>query len=259
MGDAHVESTRLFVTDVGDGPPIVLLHGFPLDGRVWEAVVPLLGHHRVIVPDLRGFGRSDPAGPFSMGQLATDVAALLKVMATGPATIVGLSMGGYVAQEMLRVAPHAVERLILVDTKADADSVEAQNKRNAMAELATERGAEAVAEAMLPNMLAPTAGSAIRERLREIMTSQRRETLAHACIAMRDREDFVNLLMDSTVPIHLIVGEHDAITPPKLLEALHSKRERGHFDVIPNAGHMSPLEQPEAVAAAVLRSTWQEA
>jgi pimeloyl-ACP methyl ester carboxylesterase len=255
MGDAHIGDTRLHVGDTGDGPPLVLIHGFPLDGRVWDEVVPLLPGRRVIVPDLRGFGRSQPAGDFTIGSLACDVAALIVAMGYEKAAVAGLSMGGYVAQEMLRVAPQVVDRLILIDTKPDADNVEAQNKRIAMANLATEHGSEAVADAMLPNMLAGDAEPAVRRRLREIMTSQRPETLARACIAMRDREDFVALLQSAGCPIGLLVGEHDAITPPVLFESLHSRLKSARLHLIPGAGHMAPLERPALVAEALLMLT----
>jgi pimeloyl-ACP methyl ester carboxylesterase len=253
MGEAHIGKARLHVTETGEGPPLVLIHGFPLDGRVWDDVVPLLRGLRVIVPDLRGFGRSRPSGEFSIGRLALDVAALLELMNIDRAAVAGLSMGGYVAQEMLRVAPQRVERLILIDTKPEADGLEAQNKRNAMAKLATEQGSAAVAAQMLPNMLAPGASLATQQRLREIMESQRPETLAQACIAMRDREDFVDLLSNADCPIGLIVGEHDAITPPGLFEALRPRLKAADMEVIAGAGHISPLEKPQAVAAALLK------
>ena len=236
----------------------MLIHGFPLDGGVWAKLAPLLQGHRVIVPDLRGFGRSAPTGPFTISDLADDVAGVLDALKVASADIVGLSMGGYVAQELLRVAPHRIDRLILIDTKPDADTTEAQNKRNAMATLAKDQGAEAIADTMLPNMLAPDAPADVKAALRRIMMEQPPATLEHACIAMRDREDFVDLLMHADHPIGLIVGEHDAITPPTLMESIHGKLRFGDFYVINNAGHMSPFEQPQAVADAILHMTRRE-
>jgi pimeloyl-ACP methyl ester carboxylesterase len=254
MPYANVERTRLWYTDAGQGPTLLLIHGFPLDSRVWDGVLPhLVEHRRVITLDLRGFGRSDPSGPFTMKQLACDVAAFVQQINGGPCAMAGLSMGGYVLQELARQAPELINHLILIDTKSEADTPEAQNKRNAMAKLAEEQGSAAVADQMLPNMLAPGADPALRDGLRIIMESQSPKTLAQACIAMRDREDFVNLLSELDLQVDIIVGKEDAITPPLLARAMHEKLKNGRLFEIEKAGHMSPFEQPAAVAETLLK------
>src|SRR5258708_7458939 len=118
--------------DTGRGEPLVLLHAFPLDGRMWLAQKDeLAGSVRVIVPDLRGFGRSAELAPaHSMGEYADDVAALLDTLGIDRATIVGLSMGGYIALALARLHPHRLSRLGLADTRSLPDSVEGRAARD---------------------------------------------------------------------------------------------------------------------------------
>jgi pimeloyl-ACP methyl ester carboxylesterase len=256
MAYANVQGTRLWFTDAGRGPPLLLVHAFPVDGRLWEGVVPhLLPHRRVFTVDLRGFGNSDESGAFSVKQMACDLAALLRLTGLPPVDAAGCSMGGYVLQELLRQDGERVKHLILVDSKAESDTVEAQNKRNAMAALAREKGAAAVADQVLPTMLRKTPDPAVVARLREIIASQRPETIAHAAIALRDREDFVALLSDADIPVSIIVGGEDAVTPPTAAKALAQRVKIGRCMEIEHAGHLSPLEQPAAVAAALLSLT----
>lgn len=126
-----VNNTSLAVQTCGSGQPVVLLHAFPLDHDMWQRVLPLADHLRLIIPDLRGFGRSagaaaDPPAPLSIAQLADDVAGLLEALhVSEPAVIVGVSMGGYVAQHLAVRHPERVSRLVLVDTKFAADTPEA--------------------------------------------------------------------------------------------------------------------------------------
>jgi 3-oxoadipate enol-lactonase len=259
MPHAYVQSTRLWYAEAGSGPALLLVHGFPLDSRIWDDVLPLLTpHRRVITLDLRSFGQSDPLAPgagFSMRQLALDVAGFCTLHKVAPCAMAGLSMGGYVLQELASEKPEMIRHLVLLDTKAEADSTEARNKRNAMADLVGEKGPGAVADQMMPNMLAPGAPPEVRRKLRAIMESQRVDTIASACIAMRDREDYVNLLPRLSMPVDIIVGEHDAISPPTLMRAMHERLAYGRYFVIPGAGHLSPMENPRAVAEALLRTT----
>ncbi len=258
MPYAFVPSTRLWYTDAGHGPTLLLIHGFPLDSRIWDDVVPLLTpHRRVITLDLRGFGQSDPTPAFSMRQLAADVGGFVTLQKLSPCAMAGLSMGGYVLQELMSERPELVSHLALLDTKADPDAPEAQNKRNAMAELAKTGGAKPVADQMLPNLLAPGHSPDVEKKLREIMESQRPETIAHACLAMRDRENYVNLLGRISIPVDIIVGEHDAISSPGMMRAMHDRLNYGRFLQIPGAGHLSPMENPHAVAEALLRTNDQ--
>jgi 3-oxoadipate enol-lactonase len=256
MPYAFVQSTRLWYEEAGQGPVILLVHGFPLDSRIWDDVVPLLvSKHRVITLDLRGFGKSDPTPDFSMRQLAFDVAGFITLQKIGPCCVAGLSMGGYVAQELASERHELISHMILLDTKAESDDTEGKNKRNAMAELVRQKGATAVADAMMPNMLGNNPRPEVVSKLRTIMESQRVETIASACIAMRDRENYLPTLARLSFPVDIIVGEEDRNSSPELMEFIHQKVNYGRMFKIPGAGHLSPMENPQAVATAILKGT----
>lgn len=233
------------------GSPLVLLHGFPLDSRVWaKQREGLADRFRVITPDLRGFGKSTSADRFSMESLADDVHALLEAIGALPAVLGGLSMGGYVALEYARKYPADLKGLILVDTKAEGDTAEGKEGRNKMIELVRAQGSSAVAEQMMPKMLAPETPATrpqVARELRSIMENCPALTIEHALVAMRDRIDHTANLPSIAVPTLMIVGAEDAITPPKVAQAMQSAIPRSQLAVIPDAGHMAVMEQPEQV------------
>ncbi|MGC4033869.1 MAG: alpha/beta hydrolase [Tepidisphaeraceae bacterium] len=137
MPTVDVNGRPLHYTDTGHGQAVVLVHGFPLDGRVWGGVAERLASKcRVIVPELRGFGRNPPEEGFTMADLAADLAGLMETLGIAPCPVAGLSMGGYVIQTLAKTYPGIATRLILVDTKAEGDSPEGKTKREAMANLA---------------------------------------------------------------------------------------------------------------------------
>lgn len=257
MPQRNVNGTTLNYEDRGRGTPLVLLHGFPLDARIWrEQIAALSDRFRVIAPDLRGFGQSTSDEPFTMQSLADDVRALLADAGALPCVLGGLSMGGYVALAYARKYPSDLLGLTLIDTKAEGDTVEGKAGREAMIELARTQGAKAVADQMMPKMLAPDAGESrpqVKRELAEVMSAQSPRTIQHALAAMRDRPDVVAFLPAIATPTLVIVGEHDAITPPAGAEKMSRAMQASTFVVIRGAGHMSPMEQPQQVSDALRR------
>ena len=247
-----VDGTLIFYDDSGKAlPPIVLLHGFPLDARVWEVQRDALSdERRVITPDLRGFGRSESDKPFTMESIADDVHALLGDLGALPCLLGGLSMGGYAALAYAKKYPADLRGLLLIDTRAEADTPEGREGRQKMIELARDKGAPAVAEAMMPKMLAPQSRGVVAD-LRKIMEAQTARTIENALVAMRDRRDFCSELSSIAVPTLILVGEADAITPPAMAETLKKGIANSKLVVIKNAGHMSPMEQPDQVNRAI--------
>ncbi|MGA3065785.1 MAG: alpha/beta fold hydrolase [Tepidisphaeraceae bacterium] len=242
----------LYYIERGKGPPVVLLHGFPLDGRVWAGPLELLSStRRVIVPDLPGFGKSPTRGSFTIESLAEDLHALLMRIGALPCVLAGLSMGGYVSQSFAAKFADDLRGLILVDTRSSADTDQGKQSRNDMIELAKTKGSAAVAEQMMPRMLGPTASRELSDQLSEIMNDCPAQTIEHACAAMRDRPDFSAMLANLKLPALIIVGQSDALTPPAVAEAIHGSIPGSALSIIPNAGHMTPMEQPAEVAAAI--------
>lgn len=258
MPQIQVGASTIHYEQRGAGdPPVVLVHGFPLDGRVFDDQLrSLSGTHRVIVPDLPGFGRSSAAGDFTIASLADDLRAFLAQIEAVPCVLAGLSMGGYIALEFARRHPSDLRGLMLIDTRAESDSPETRANRDRMIDIARSRGVRAIAEQMLPKMLAEAtahATPAVVQRLRQIMESQPVDTICRALAAMRDRDDLTDALTTIDLPTLIIVGEYDVITPPALAERMHAALNRSWLATIEGSGHMPSIEQPEQVTRAIAR------
>ncbi|HSE27189.1 MAG TPA: alpha/beta fold hydrolase [Gemmatimonadales bacterium] len=250
-----VHGVELAVSVEGEGPAVVFLHGYPLDRTIWAHQVANLPGFRRIAPDLRGFGRSDaPDLGYSMETWADDVAALLDALGEERAVLTGHSMGGYVAFEFARRHRDRLAGLILVDTRAGADSEEARRGRDAAIQLVRERGAGPIAEQMLPKLFAPGSPARRPEAVAQVEAVMRRTPvagIAGALAAMRDRADSRPLLPTLDVPALVLVGAEDGITPPAEAEAMAAALPGAMLREIPEAGHMASLEQPEVVTAAI--------
>ena len=237
---------------------LVLLHGFPLHGGMWQAQGQALsssaGGWQVIVPDQRGFGRSPETGPFTIEQLADDVHALVQERGLGKIVLAGLSMGGYVALAYAKKYAQTLRGLILLDTKAEGDNAEGKTNRDRMIAIAREKGSKPIADAMLGKLIPEeTARSRpqLAKTLRDMMESIRPQTIMHALAAMRDRPDQTGTLSQIKVPTLIGVGDQDAITPPDVAQAMHEKIPGSQLRIFIGSGHMSPMEQSEQVNAAI--------
>lgn len=260
-----VNGTTLAVETCGSGLPLVLLHAFPLDHRMWQRVLPLADHLRLIIPDQRGFGESvggddSTAEPASIGQLAEDVVGLLDALhVSEPAVIAGVSMGGYVAQQVAARHPDRVHSLILCDTKFAADTSEARAGRADLAARVGRVGQRILAEAMIPNLLAkaptvesPSKRNAVEQLLHEMITRQPVATIQAALAALGQRPDMTAAMQQCDRPVLLICGAEDTITPPAVMQAMEELLPQGRLLVVPEAGHLVPLEAPEIFCEAVL-------
>ncbi len=248
--------------DQGSGTPVLLVHGFPLDHTMWDAQISALAKkHRVIAPDLRGFGKSslgevDPARGILMEQYADDLAKLLdKLEVREPIVLVGFSMGGYIAWQFVRKYAARLRALVQCDTRAVADTEEARAGRIKMAENVAEWGSGRVAEMMGPKLFAPRTF----EKQPEVVAAVRRvvETTLPAGIAaaqrgMAARPDVTGSLSQIKLPTLVIVGEGDAISPPKEMEAIATAIPGAQFVVISNSGHMTTMENSGAFNEALL-------
>ena len=258
MPNRDVNGVSYSYTDQGTGaPPLVLLHGFPLDRRMWDAQVPVLSSgRRVIAPDLRGFGQSRSEEPFTIESLADDVHALLEGIGALPCVLAGLSMGGYVALAYVRKYPADLRGLILADTKAEADTPQAKEGRQKLIDSVRASGAKAAADAMEPKMLAPDTAQHrphVAKTLRGLMEACPPRTIENALAAMRDRPDRSGELASVRVPTLIVVGDADAITPPAVAEAMQKAIPGSELVTVRGAGHMAPMEQPEQVNQAIRR------
>ena len=236
--------------DVGSGPSVVLLHGYPFNRSMWrEQVEELRKNHRVIVPDLRGHGESAVTpGPATMESMALDVSLLLETLNISRATIGGLSMGGYVALAFYRLFPLRVRSLVLADTRPQQDTEEAKQNREQQAKKALSEGMEGIADTLLPKVLAPETVAErpdIVGRVREMILGTEPEGAAAALRGMAVRKDNSSFLSRIIAPTLIIVGSKDVLTP--VADSQHMHREIGgsRLRIMEGAGHVSNLERPE--------------
>jgi len=257
MATKMIRGATLNYADRGNGLPLVLMHGFPLDLRMWDAQIgELSSRYRVIAPDFRGFGQSKSTDPFTTESLADDVHALLEEISALPCVLAGLSMGGYVALAYVRKYPGDLRGLILVDTKATGDDAQGKQNRDKMIELVRSKGSKAVADQMLPKMLAPDTPRnrpAQAQALRHMMEACPPKTIENALVALRDRPDHSQALASIATPTLIIVGSEDAITPVPVADSMQKQIPKSQLAVIKGAGHMSPMEQPAQVNQVISR------
>jgi pimeloyl-ACP methyl ester carboxylesterase len=247
---ATINGINLAYTDQGKGQPVVLLHAFPQNRTMWEPQIAALSNtHHVIAPDFRGFGESDaPPGAYLLEQYADDVKGLLDHLSIEQAVFVGLSMGGYTLFAFYRKYAACVKALVLADTRAGADSEEGKAGRLAMAKMAQEKGAGAVADVMLPKLLSPVALQARPDLVRDVRGRIERTPvagIAGAQLAMAARADSVPLLTQIACPTLIVMGELDGPTPPSEGKLMADAIPGARLEIIPQAGHLSNLEQPE--------------
>ncbi len=248
--------------DAGTGPPIVLLHAFPLSREMWRPQIDALRNdYRVIAPDLRGFGgtgRFD--GLPSIMQLADDVARLLdKLGLTKPVVLGGLSMGGYVALAFARQYPARLRGLILADTRAEADNDESKANRDKLIAFARSHTVVEVLEQLLPKLIGEetrTQRPLVVETVRRIASAQAIDGVIDALAALRDRPDATPHLAKINVPTLVIVGAADLLTPPGMAKTLVNGIPGAHLAVVNGAGHLANLEKPDEFNVA-LRSLLQ--
>ena len=247
-----VDGADLAVDVRGEGRAVLFVHGFPFDRTMWRHQLAGLSRWKRIAPDLRGMGESTPGtGEYSMGRYADDLAAVLDAVGVGQAVVCGLSLGGYVVFELLRRHPERVRAVVLCDTRPQADTAEARRNRDELAALAVASGPDAVAERLLPGLLAPATLADQPEVMTQCREMARRCSvvgIVGALRAMRERSDSTSLLGAIRVPTLVVVGAEDRPTPPAVAEAMAQAIPGARCAVIPGAGHVAPLEQPLATS-----------
>jgi pimeloyl-ACP methyl ester carboxylesterase len=235
---------------------LLLIHAFPLNARMWDKQLALAATGwRVIAPQLRGFddGIGDPPAS-SVDDYAGDVIDLLDALHIEQAVVGGLSLGGYVAFALLRLAARYIQGLILADTRPQADTPEGVAARARMLQLVQDQGSSAVADEMIPKLLGVSTRStqpAIEHEVRALVTSNSSDAIAGAVRALMTRPDSTPLLSSIHVPTLIVVGDEDTVTPPALSEEMRHAIGGSQLVRIPRAAHLSNLEQPESFNAAL--------
>jgi pimeloyl-ACP methyl ester carboxylesterase len=237
--------------------PILFIHGFPFDNQMWRHQVAALAEWPRIVPDLWGAGlvnvRAATPG-YSLAQYATDQIRTLDDLAVDAVVVCGQSMGGYIIFELIRTFPDRVSAAILCNTKASADSEQAKRGRDAMAEKAVREGTPAIAAELVPKLLARATRESRPPVVREVTTMIERQPvygMVGTLRALRDRPDSTPLLKQIRVPVLVVAGDDDQISPAEGMQEMARTIPGAQFVVISQAGHLAPLEQPTAVNEAI--------
>ena len=262
MPEIDLNGRRVQYVDEGEGDPVIcLVHGFPLESALWR---PQIDHlvakgHRCLAPDLFGFGRSEAPSErsdYSIPGYADQVAGLLDALGTGPVVLGGLSMGGYIALDLVHRRPELVRALVLADTRAEADTEEGRQRRaDQQTFLAGGGERSSLADGLLDALISkrgPERESAV-EQARSFMLATPVEGWIGALEAMRTRGDATPWLGDIAVPTLILVGEDDNLTPFTAATHLADHIAGSELVVVPEAGHLSNLEDPHSFTMALSR------
>ena len=248
-----VNGIKLAYDRHGRGTPVVFLHGYPLDHSIWEALVPQLENSAdLILPDMRGFGGSEPVDaalhPYTVGDMAADVVGLLDALQINRAVIVGHSMGGYVALALAHAYPQRVLGLGLVSTQGLADPPERKAGRYATAEQVAAQGAGVVADAMASKL---TANPEQIPAIRALILRQPAAGLIGALKAMAERPDSMQLIQTFRFPVAIVHGLADALIPVDRSREMKAFIPQAVLTELPDVGHSPMLEAPLQTAQAL--------
>ncbi|MFE0020247.1 alpha/beta fold hydrolase [Amycolatopsis sp. NPDC059021] len=248
----HVNGINLEYDERGEGEPILLIHGHPFDRSMWRPQLEHFGaRHRVIAPDLRGYGASTVVpGKTPLDVFAKDLAALLDGLGIERVVLGGLSMGGQIVLEFHRLFPGRVRALVLADTSAEAETPEGVRARNAMADRLLREGMSGYAEEVRYKMVSRD-NPATAELVAGMMHAAPPEGAAAALRGRAERPSYVDMLATVRVPSLVVVGEQDEFTPLADARLLHDRIPGSRLLVVPGAAHMPNLERPDVFNSAL--------
>ena len=250
--------TKIYHIDVGQpsGPPVVLVHGFPLSHEMWTSQIEALKNtYRVVAFDLRGQGRSEVGdGQFTLEFLVDDLIALLDYLKIDRAVLCGLSMGGYVSLRAVERNTQRVRGLVLCDTKSEADPNETKLARSVSIRAIKRDGVDAYAESFLKGALSPTSlkDRHVVETTAKIIRQNQALGLCGTLLALAGRTDTTSFLSKIAIPTLILVGEQDTLTPPEHSRRMQSLIQNSELHIIPKAGHFTNLENPTIFNAHLL-------
>ncbi|MCX7637408.1 MAG: alpha/beta hydrolase [Cyclobacteriaceae bacterium] len=243
----------MFICDLGTGKPVVLLHGFCETHRIWLNIAQRLsGSFRILIPDLPGFGKSDPlTPPFSIDDVATHVLKQLDLRKVENMVLFGHSLGGYVALAMAQLEPLRVSGIGLVHSTALPDSEERKMNRNRVAEFIGQHGTEPFVRSFFQNLFSDP-GHMAQKELTEQAIGISPQTLINYTYAMRDRPDRMPFLASYNGKVTYIAGAKDPLIPLELIQnqavVLGAKAA---VAVLAEAAHMGPVEQEKDTLIAI--------
>jgi len=249
--DINGHSLNYVVQGADNGLPVVFIHGFPFSHRMWGPQLKALPNRcRAIAYDVRGHGDSDVGnGQYTVELFVDDLIGLLDHLAVDRAVVCGLSMGGYIALRAVERHPERFRGLVLCDTRSEADTNEAKVKRAETIAAVRSRGVRAFAEEFVKLVLAPqtiAANTSVVQKVKEMIVANNTLGVCGTLLALAARTDTTPALPAMNLPALILVGEHDTLTPPADAKAMTQALPDAELHIIPDAGHMSNLENPAA-------------
>lgn len=253
-----IRDSQINVVDMGQGPPVLLIHGFPLNQKMWESqILEFSKTHRVICPDLAGFGLSQCSQPrLHLRNHAHDLSDMLDALNVHESVIFcGLSMGGYIGWEFWKQYPEKISGMVACNTRAANDSLEVARGRKIAAKSIFKTGTQLLAQQMAPRLLCSGSQeqtSHIQSTVKMMIEQTSPESIAAGQIAMSDRSDATPWLPMIDCPALFVGGEYDEITTTQEMSSNAELLPNAQFIEIKKAGHLTPLEQPDSFNHQVL-------
>ncbi len=237
---------KLHCLDQGNGPAVLLIHAFPLNHEMWQPQIgPLTKQFRVIAPDIRGFGKSQPPSPWTIDDMCGELIGLLDDLGVNDCAVAGVSLGGYIALPFQAAYPDRVNKLILANTRARADNEAEKAGRNEMIAAMQQRGASILPDRMLPRLLKPNPRPNVVRMVRRLIEQADVSAAIYAVMAMRDRPDSSTILHRVRCPVMVVTGQDDVIIRTEDSRAMAESIAGSRFVPIPESGHLSSIENPE--------------
>lgn len=256
MNRIKIGGVGIRYADKGQGPAVLFLHAYGLSLGMWDSQEALAPPYRIVRFDARGFGGSEVGDAvLTMARIADDAAVLIDRLRLGPVILVGCSMGGYAALSFAQKHAPLLRGLVLVDTRAAADTHEARKSRGDLAARVMKEGASAALDFFLPRVFGETTKNTradVVARLRDMMLASSPQGLSDGLHGLATRQDATPLLREISVPTLVICGEEDEITPRAEAEILQRGIKGAELAMIPGAGHLPSMETPEAFNSVLL-------
>jgi pimeloyl-ACP methyl ester carboxylesterase len=247
----NVNNHKVSYTDEGKygAPVIIFIHGFPFNKSMWRSQIGSLTNFcRVIAYDIRGFGNSESGREeFTIELFAKDLISLMDVLKIDKTMLCGLSMGGYISLNAVSNFPERFNALVLSDTQCTADTPEAREKRMKTIKSIRENGVEKYADESIKNLFSPESFLARKdaiEDVRDMILKTSEQSLFGTLLALAMREETCSKLSEIKVPVLIMVGKEDILTPPAAALLMNEKIKNSSLHIIDHSGHLSNMENP---------------
>ena len=248
MATTTIRGIQLAYDDLGQGQPLVFIHGHPFNRSMWDRQVDhFQDRYRLILPDLRGYGETPVITPRTMlDEMALDIIHLLDGLGIDKAIFCGLSMGGQILFDLYRLFPQKVQALIIVDSDVRGETKESRQQRLAKAEDILQKGMRQHTDETIHQYIAAAsmADPEIYEPLHKMMSGTRPEGAAAAHRGRADRRDHTSVLATIRVPALIVVGSEDFFTPQPVARIMSDGIPGAQLAVIDGAGHLPNMEKP---------------